>query len=86
MAGATISEKIVSRAMGRKARAGDLIEALPVDKLYFNEVIGPLVDTPMEITEDRLVEIKMALDDHDQARRHYLDALRIAGRTPWAHL
>ena len=51
-----------------------------------NEVIGPLVDTPMEITEDRLIEIKMALDGHDQARRHYLDALRIAGRTPWAHL
>jgi hypothetical protein len=40
----------------------------------------------MEITEDRLVEIKLALDDHEQARRHYLDALRIAGRTPWAHL
>ena len=41
MPGATITEKIVSRAMGRKAKAGDLIEALPVDKLYFNEVIGP---------------------------------------------
>jgi 3-isopropylmalate/(R)-2-methylmalate dehydratase large subunit len=37
----TITEKIVSRAMGRKVKAGDLIEALPVDKLYFNEVIGP---------------------------------------------
>jgi 3-isopropylmalate/(R)-2-methylmalate dehydratase large subunit len=41
MAGATIAEKVVSRAMGRKVRAGDLIEALPIDKLYFNEVIGP---------------------------------------------
>jgi 3-isopropylmalate/(R)-2-methylmalate dehydratase large subunit len=41
MPGATITEKIVSRAMGRKAKAGDVIEALPVDKLYFNEVIGP---------------------------------------------
>src|SRR4029077_18317759 len=41
MPGATISEKIVSRAMGRKVRAGDLLEALPVDKLYFNEVIAP---------------------------------------------
>jgi 3-isopropylmalate/(R)-2-methylmalate dehydratase large subunit len=41
MPGATITEKIVSRAMGKKAKAGDLIEALPVDKLYFNEVIGP---------------------------------------------
>jgi 3-isopropylmalate/(R)-2-methylmalate dehydratase large subunit len=41
MAGSTITEKIVSRAMGRKVRAGELIEALPVDKLYFNEVIGP---------------------------------------------
>jgi 3-isopropylmalate/(R)-2-methylmalate dehydratase large subunit len=41
MTGSTITEKIVSRAMGKKARAGDLFEALPVDKLYFNEVIGP---------------------------------------------
>src|SRR5271169_5674857 len=41
MPGATITEKIVSRAMGRKVKAGDLVEALPVDKLYFNEVIGP---------------------------------------------
>src|SRR3984885_6106287 len=41
MAGATITEKIVSRAMGRKIKAGELVEALPVDKLYFNEVIGP---------------------------------------------
>lgn len=41
MGGATIAEKIVSRAVGRKAKAGEVIEALPVDKLYFNEVIGP---------------------------------------------
>jgi len=27
--------------MGRKVKAGELIEALPVDKIYFNEVIGP---------------------------------------------
>ena len=39
--GSTITEKIVSRAVGRRVRAGELIEALPVDKLYFNEVIGP---------------------------------------------
>ena len=39
--GSTITEKIVSRAVGRAVRAGELIEALPVDKLYFNEVIGP---------------------------------------------
>ncbi len=39
--GSTITEKIVSRAIGRKIQAGDLIDALPVDKLYFNEVIGP---------------------------------------------
>jgi 3-isopropylmalate/(R)-2-methylmalate dehydratase large subunit len=39
--GSTIAEKIVSRAVGRPVRAGELIEALPVDKLYFNEVIGP---------------------------------------------
>ncbi|HUI00583.1 MAG TPA: aconitase/3-isopropylmalate dehydratase large subunit family protein [Nitrososphaerales archaeon] len=41
MTGSTITEKIVSRAVGRKARAGDLLESLPIDKLYFNEVIGP---------------------------------------------
>jgi 3-isopropylmalate/(R)-2-methylmalate dehydratase large subunit len=41
MAGSTITEKIVSRSMGRKVKAGEVIEALPVDKLYFNEVIGP---------------------------------------------
>src|SRR6266404_4544280 len=41
MTGSTITEKIVSRASGKKAKAGDLFEALPVDKLYFNEVIGP---------------------------------------------
>jgi 3-isopropylmalate/(R)-2-methylmalate dehydratase large subunit len=39
--GYTIAEKIVSRAVGRQVRSGELIEALPVDKLYFNEVIGP---------------------------------------------
>ena len=41
MTGSTISEKIISRAVGRKVRTGELIDALPVDKLYFNEVIGP---------------------------------------------
>src|ERR1700720_706675 len=41
--GSTIAEKIVARAVGggRMVLAGELIEALPVDKLYFNEVIGP---------------------------------------------
>jgi 3-isopropylmalate/(R)-2-methylmalate dehydratase large subunit len=39
--GSTITEKIVSRALGRNVSAGELVEALPVDKLYFNEVIGP---------------------------------------------
>src|SRR5271156_2537972 len=39
--GSTITEKIVSRAVGRRVNAGELIDALPVDKLYFNEVIGP---------------------------------------------
>jgi 3-isopropylmalate/(R)-2-methylmalate dehydratase large subunit len=39
--GSTITEKIVSRAVGRSVSAGELVEALPVDKLYFNEVIGP---------------------------------------------
>ena len=37
----TIVEKIVSRAAGKDVRAGDLIDVLPIDKLYFNEVIAP---------------------------------------------
>ena len=39
--GYTITEKIVSRSLGRRVKAGELVEQLPVDKLYFNEVIGP---------------------------------------------
>jgi len=37
----TIVEKIVSRAVGKTVHAGEHIEVLPVDKLYFNEVIAP---------------------------------------------
>jgi 3-isopropylmalate/(R)-2-methylmalate dehydratase large subunit len=37
----TIVEKIVSRAIKKRVRAGDLVQALPIDKLYFNEVIAP---------------------------------------------
>ena len=37
----TIVEKIVSRAAGKDVRVGDLINVLPIDKLYFNEVIAP---------------------------------------------
>lgn len=37
----TIIEKIVSRAVGRTVQAGELIDVLPIDKLYFNEVIAP---------------------------------------------
>jgi 3-isopropylmalate/(R)-2-methylmalate dehydratase large subunit len=37
----TIVEKIVSRAVGREVRAGEHIDILPIDKLYFNEVIAP---------------------------------------------
>ncbi len=37
----TIVEKIVSRAVGRKVEAGEHINVLPIDKLYFNEVIAP---------------------------------------------
>ncbi len=37
----TAVEKIVSRAMGRDVRAGEKIDALPVDRLYLNEVIAP---------------------------------------------
>ncbi len=41
MGGQTIVEKIVSRAVGKKVNAGELVGVLPIDKLYFNEVIGP---------------------------------------------
>jgi hypothetical protein len=47
-----------------------------------NEAISPLVDTPIEITEDRLAEIKVALNAYEQAKNAYHDALRNAGRTP----
>ncbi len=39
--GQTVVEKIVSRAVGKRVRAGELVKVLPVDKLYFNEVIAP---------------------------------------------
>jgi 3-isopropylmalate/(R)-2-methylmalate dehydratase large subunit len=39
--GQTIVEKIISRATKKKVAAGDLVNVLPVDKLYFNEVIAP---------------------------------------------
>ncbi len=37
----TIAEKIVSRASGIDASAGDYLEVLPLDHVYFNEVIAP---------------------------------------------
>ena len=39
--GQTMVEKIVSRQVGRPVRAGELIERLPIGKLFFNDVIGP---------------------------------------------
>lgn len=39
--GQTIVEKIVSRALGRTVSSGELVDVLPIDKLYFNEVIAP---------------------------------------------
>jgi 3-isopropylmalate/(R)-2-methylmalate dehydratase large subunit len=39
--GRTIVEKIVSRALGLNVSAGDFVDVLPIDKLYFNEVIAP---------------------------------------------
>ena len=39
--GQTIVEKIVSRATKKRVGAGDLVNVLPIDKLYFNEVIAP---------------------------------------------
>lgn len=39
--GQTMAEKIVSRQVGRPVRAGELIERLPISKLFFNDVIGP---------------------------------------------
>jgi len=41
LGGKTVVEKIVSRATGKNVSAGDLVEVLPIDKLYFNEVIAP---------------------------------------------
>lgn len=39
--GQTMVEKIVSRHVGRKVSAGELITRLPITKLFFNDVIGP---------------------------------------------
>jgi 3-isopropylmalate/(R)-2-methylmalate dehydratase large subunit len=39
--GQTMAEKIVSRQVGRPVRAGELIERVPISKLFFNDVIGP---------------------------------------------
>jgi hypothetical protein len=47
-----------------------------------NESIGPLVDTSMPITEDRLAEIKAALNAYERAKNAYHDALRNADRSP----
>ncbi len=41
VANQTIVEKIVSRVVGRGVSAGEHIDVLPIDKLYFNEVIAP---------------------------------------------
>jgi 3-isopropylmalate/(R)-2-methylmalate dehydratase large subunit len=48
--GQTMVEKIVSRKVGRPVRAGELIERLPIGKLFFNDVIGP----PAILTLQRL--------------------------------
>ena len=47
-----------------------------------DEAIGPLIDTDTAITEDRLAEIKAALNAYEKAKNAYRDALRNAGRTP----
>jgi len=39
--GQTMAEKIVSRQVGRPVYAGELIERLPIGKIFFNDVIGP---------------------------------------------
>lgn len=48
--GQTMVEKIVSRQVGRPVRAGELIDRLPIGKLFFNDVIGP----PAILTLQRL--------------------------------
>lgn len=50
--GQTIVEKILSRAVGKKVSAGELVEVLPIDKLYFNEVIGPPAITNFSVDFD----------------------------------
>jgi hypothetical protein len=47
-----------------------------------NQFIGPMVDTDTPLTEDRLEEVKVALNDYEKAKHDYHDALRTAGRTP----
>ena len=82
----TIVEKIASRAVGRKVRAGDHIEVLPIDKLYFNEVIAPpaLVNfkqdfTPIfeEVAGGSQKEIVVSLEGKQKARLKVFDPKRV---------
>jgi len=41
LGGKTVVEKIVSLAVGKNVSSGEHIDVLPIDKLYFNEVIAP---------------------------------------------
>ncbi|MGP0109756.1 MAG: hypothetical protein ACLPR9_13025 [Acidimicrobiales bacterium] len=63
-------------------RIKDALRTLRERTAAVNGFIGPKVDTPMAITEDRLAEIKEALNAYEQAKNAYHDALRNAGRTP----
>jgi hypothetical protein len=63
-------------------RIKDALRTLRERTATVDGFIGPMVDTPMAITEDRLAEIKEALNAYEQAKNAYHDALRNAGRTP----
>ncbi len=64
----------------------DALRTIRSQTAIVNEFIGPLVDTPMAITEDRLAEIKTALNAYEKAKNAYHDALRDADRTPSHHV
>jgi hypothetical protein len=64
----------------------DALRTIRSQTAVVNEFIGPLVDTPMAITEDRLAEIKTALNAYEKAKNAYHDALRDADRTPPRHV
>jgi 3-isopropylmalate/(R)-2-methylmalate dehydratase large subunit len=80
--GRTIVEKIVSRACGRKVSPGDVVDALPIDKLYFNEVIAPpaisnFQDDFNQVFEEAFGNIEQGLVQKKKNQKRVFDPSRV---------